>query len=98
LGILDRKVKPMIVAICISIVLNKQSVSVRFFFMIEGTQKVAAFKSGIKFERNLFESVAFRSIFSCQLIWFVLDDLKGFDGLDFGWFAISDAVKPQMIA
>ncbi len=62
LGTFNRKVKPMIVPICICIVLDEQGVSVRFFFMLKGTQEVAALESGIKFEGNLFESVVFRSI------------------------------------
>lgn len=44
LSIFNRKVKPMIVAIRIGIVLDEQSVIIGLFFLFEGTQQVSTLK------------------------------------------------------
>lgn len=48
LCILDREVKPMIVAVGISVVLDEQCVSVRLFFVLKCAKEIAAFEPGVE--------------------------------------------------
>jgi len=52
LSIFNRKVKPMIVAIRIGIVLDEQSVTIGLFFVFESTQQVSTLKLRVKLKHG----------------------------------------------